>query len=117
MALNLTYKIKTENKIDLCKNVLAVYCTLKGLRLSQRELLIISSFIIDGYNQITKEALITAKMVKNMNAMGNLLHKFRGYSFLVQKHFKEDLHQDLLDIRNINSENLVLISTILDNRT
>lgn len=116
MALNLTYKIKTENKIDLCKNVLTVYCALKDIRLSKRELLIISSFILEGYNHMTKEALISSKMVKNMNAMGNLLHKFRGYGFLTQVRFKEDLHQDLLDMKGVNSENLVLISTILDNR-
>lgn len=116
MALKLIYQLKTTGKIDLCRNIVAVYCTLKGFRLSKRELLILTSFILDGYNKITKESLISNKMVKNMNAMGTLLHKFRAYGFLVQVKFKEELHQDLLNIKKINTENLVLISTILDNR-
>ncbi len=75
MAINPIYKVKTNSKIEFNRHIISIYCSLKGLKLSERESLILAWFMSEGYNKITKEKLIENSIVKNENNMSGIVHK------------------------------------------
>lgn len=112
MAFNITYKIKTDGEINFYKEILRVHCISKSISLSERELYILAFFISEGYNRISKDKLIEAKVVKNENSMGNLLSKYRSLGFLKEIQFIEQLNPDI----KYPKDKLALLNIVIDDR-
>lgn len=83
--------VSIKNSFDLTKlvvKIIAITSVYKRLHLfyltlSETELHALTYFVIHGYSKMTREQLITTKILKNKNSVANLVHAFRKYGMLV----------------------------------
>lgn len=75
--------VSIKNSFDLTKLVVKIIAITKNLTLSETELHALTYFVIHGYSKMTREQLITTKILKNKNSVANLVHAFRKYGMLV----------------------------------
>lgn len=93
-GISVKMKHKAANSFDMVKLVVQFIATTKGLILSNTEVFALTYFVVNGYNKITREELITNKLLKSVNAVANLVSKFRKYG-IIQKTVKgESLCED-----------------------
>lgn len=86
--------VSTSNSFDMIKLAVRVIAISKNLSLSETELYALTYFVINGYSKITREALVTNKLLKTKNTVSNLTYEFRKYGILVKTNFGEDLNED-----------------------
>lgn len=102
--------IKTNNSFDLTKSVVKIIIITKNLTLSETELHALTYFIIHGYSKLTREQLITTKILKNKNSVANLVHAFRKYGIIVKNNFGEEIQSDFnLPLGEIDAVKLEMI--------
>jgi len=102
--------INTKNSFDLTKLVVKIISVTKNLTLSETELHALSYFVIHGYSKITREELITTKILKNKNSVANLVHAFRKYGIVVKNNFGEEISSDFnLPLQDIDAVKLEMI--------
>lgn len=104
--------IKTSNKIDMAKIIVSLVSLTKNIALSKSEVLILAHFVGEGYNQFTKEQIITNKILKNQASLANMISKFRKYGLIKNKGFSESLCDEL----NFELGEIALFKILLDNR-
>lgn len=97
--------IKTSNEFDMIKLVVKFISISKGLHLSDTELHALTYFVMNGYSDVSREALITIKLFKNKEAVYNLIYSFKKYGVVVKKNLGYGIHQDF----NIYSPDLEAI--------
>lgn len=97
--------VKTSNEFDMIKLVVKVIAITKGLNLSDTELHALTYFVMNGYSDVSREALITIKLFKNKNAVYNLIYSFKKYGVVIKKHLGFGIHSDF----NVYSPDLELI--------
>jgi len=102
--------INTKSSFDLTKLVVRIIAITKNLTLSETELHALTYFVTHGYSKITREELITAKILKNKNSVSNLVYAFRKYGIVVKNNFGEEIHNDFnLPISDIDAVKLEMI--------
>jgi len=102
--------INTKNSFDLTKLVIKLVSVTKNLTLSETELHALTYFVIHGYSKITREELITTKILKNKNSVANLVHAFRKYGIVVKNNFGEEISADFnLPLQDIDAVKLEMI--------
>ena len=69
--------IYTGSHFDMTKLLVKIIAITKNLSLSDTELHALTFFIVNGYSKITREELISSKILKNKNSVSNLVHSFR----------------------------------------
>lgn len=78
------YRIETETNLDLAKLFIKITLLLKGIKLSNTEELIIAYFLSNGYNKVTREKIVEAKLVKNAQSLSNTISRFRKIGLIIQ---------------------------------
>ena len=102
--------IKTNNSFDLTKLVVKIVAITKNLTLSETELHALTYFVIHGYSKITREELITTKILKNKNSVANLIYSFIKYGIVLKNNFCEEIHTDFnLTIADMDAFKLEMI--------
>jgi hypothetical protein len=104
--------LKTNNKIDMARILVCIVALTKNITLSKSEILVLSHFLGQGYNQYTKEQLIENKILKNKAALDNTVSKLRKVGMIKNKGFGECLCDDL----NFPLSDVALFKILLDNR-
>lgn len=103
--------IATNNSFDMVRMLVRIIAITKSLFLSETEIHALTYFVINGYSKITRESLITTKLLKNKNSVANLIHNFRKYGIIVKNSFGEELNKDFVipvnDIDGIKVELLI----------
>lgn len=105
--------VKTQNKIDQVKKAIKILAILNDIKISETESVILTEFILEGFNKVSRESILEHKLVKNYNNLANIISSLRGKGLIVKNGFKEDLSADLLSLRNCNDKLGLLLS--LDN--
>jgi len=85
---------KTANKIELAQILLDFILILKKIKLSKTEKLVLSYFMVEGYSEISKEQVLTDKILHSQSSLANTLTVFRKQGILVKEKFKECLAPD-----------------------
>lgn len=80
---------KLSNKSEMNKFLVNLVCLLKGISLSETEKLVLVHFIMEGYNEVTKEQIVTGKLLKNKSSLANVLTTLRKNKILIRDNFKE----------------------------
>lgn len=86
--------VKASNTFDMTKLVLRIIALTKALSLSETELHALTYFVVNGYSKLSREQLISSKLLKSKNAVSNLVHSFRKYGIIVKNSFGEGLNPD-----------------------
>jgi len=86
--------ISTKNSFDMIKLAIKIISVSKNLSLSETELHALTYFVTNGYSKISREDLITTKLLKTKNAVANLVHSFRKYGIIVKNSFGEEISSD-----------------------
>lgn len=94
-----------SDEFEMVKIVTNLLVITKKLSFSNTELFALTFFIVKGYNKVTKEELVSNKLLKTHNAVANLVSKFRKYGIIVKSIKGEELHSDF----NFFQENLDVI--------
>ena len=87
---------KVANSFDMIKTTLKLISLCKNLILSDTELYALTYFVIHGLNKITKEDLITTKIIKSKNGVWNMLTKFRTMGIIKKENHKEVIAPEYL---------------------
>ena len=102
--------VSTKNSFDLTKLVVKIIAITKNLTLSETELHALTYFVMHGYSKMTREQLITTKILKNKNSVANLVHAFRKYGIVVKNNFGEEISADFnLPLQDIDAVKLEMI--------
>jgi len=97
--------INTKNTFDMAKLLVKVIVITKNLSLSETELHALTYFVVNGYSKVSREGLITTKLLKNKSSVANLVHSFRKYGIITKNNFGEELASDF----NISVDDLDII--------
>lgn len=104
-------EINVNNSFEMTKLLVKILTITKSLFLSETELYALTYFVINGYSKVSRESLITSKLLKNKNSEANLIHSFRKYGLIVKNNFGEELNKDfqipLADVDGIKLEMLI----------
>ena len=102
--------VSIKNSFDLTKLVVKIIAITKNLTLSETELHALTYFVMHGYSKMTREQLITTKILKNKNSVANLVHAFRKYGIVVKNNFGEEISADFnLPLQDIDAVKLEMI--------
>lgn len=112
MAIQVKTILKTNSRIEQAKLIVSIVTLLKGIKLSNTEILVLSHFLMEGYNQVTKEIIVNNGILKNMLVLGNLISRLRKSGLIVHNNFREELCIEL----NMKLDDVVLLKILLDNR-
>ena len=85
---------------------------MRGIDLSKTEVIVLTHFITEGFNQVTREALVTNKIMGTLGGVSNIVSRLRKFGLIVQNGYKEELCKEL----NHPIGDLVLLKILLDNR-
>ncbi len=113
MATLFKKKNKTENKIDQIKKAVKIIVYLNGLKISDTESVIITQFILEGLNKVTREQILSQKLVKNYNNLANIISSLREKGLIVKNGFREDVCEDLKCLRGCSDK--LVMQILLDN--
>jgi len=110
--LQLKTVIKTTNRIEMAKFLVQIVCIMKGIKLSRTEVIVLTHFVTEGLNQVSKETLVSNKILGSMGVVSNIVSRLRKYGLIVQNGFKEELCKEL----NFALSDVLLIKILLDNK-
>lgn len=82
----------------------------KGIKLSNTELLVLTTFFSNGYNKSTRDKIIESKLVKNSGNLGNILLTLRKNKIIVKNDHSEQLCEELSIplAKDINILNIII---------
>jgi hypothetical protein len=86
--------INVKNNFDMVRLILKIISVTKSLHLSETELYALTYFVINGYSKVSREDLITNKLLKNKSSVNNLVHEFRKYGIIVKNAMGEQISSD-----------------------
>lgn len=108
MATLFKKAIKTYNKIDQIKRSVKIISILNNIKIGDTEAVVLTHFILEGFNKITREAIINQKIVKNTANLANIISSLRNKGIIIKEGFKEDLSKDFKALRT-SSDKLALL--------
>jgi hypothetical protein len=100
--------VKTQSKIDQVRKSVKIIAILNNLKISDTEAIIITHFILEGFNKVSREDIIKQKLLKSPNDLSNRISVLRSKGVFVKNKFKEELSQDFLKLKDCNDK-LVLM--------
>lgn len=100
--------VKTQNKIDQIKKSVKIISILNGLKISDTEAMIITHFILEGFNKVSREEIIKQKLVKSYHDLANRISSLRAKGYFVKNKFKEELAPDFQSLKDCQDK-LVLM--------
>lgn len=84
---------KTNNKSDLLKSFLYIYCYMEDKKLSNSELTVLSYFILYGLKDDTVDLIFNSK-ITNPPAFKNIMSKLRKYGFITRVNKTDHLNEE-----------------------
>jgi|LakMenE01Jun11ns_1017448.scaffolds.fasta_scaffold9957797_10 hypothetical protein len=86
----------SSSYIDSVRFYIELICLIKNIRITSNDNLIISTFMIEGYNEFTKTKIIEElKLCKNKQVLTNCISKYRTLGILVKDSHSETLCKEL----------------------
>jgi hypothetical protein len=79
---------KTNSKIDQAKTMLAIFCLLSDIRLSQTELTVLAYFLVYKINDNTKDLIIKSEIL-NEDSLRNTMSKLSKFGLIKRSPNKE----------------------------
>jgi len=86
--------VKSGSSFEMTRLIVRILCLSKGLNLSETELYVLTFFIVNGYNLVSREKLIEQKLVKNKQCVANHISQFRKLGIIVKNAYGEYLNED-----------------------
>lgn len=77
-----TIKKKTNNKVEQAKKVIAIFCLLMDVRLSDTELTVLAYFMVYKVNRKTKDLILSSGILKSEDSLKNTLSKLKKFGLL-----------------------------------
>lgn len=112
MATVVKTKLKTSNKLEQLQKYIRLVAVTKNILLSNTEVILISHFMLEGYNDVSKQVILQQKVITSYNNLHNILNKLRGKGVLIRDINGEQLCKEFC----IKLEDVVLFSILIDNR-
>jgi hypothetical protein len=77
-------KKKTNSKVEQAKMLIAMFCLLMGVKLSDTELTVLSYFMVYKINRRTKDLILSAGILKSEDSLKNTMSKLKKFGLLVR---------------------------------
>ena len=78
-------KIKVSNKLEQLQKYIKIVAVSKDILLSNTEVILISHFMLEGYNDVSKQSILEQKVITSYNNLHNILNKLRGKAIVTGK--------------------------------
>lgn len=101
--------VKTQNKLDQIKKSVKIISILNGLKVNDIEAIILTHFILEGFNKVSREEILKQKLVKSYNDLANRISGLRAKGLIVKNGFKEELSQDLMKLRGCQDKLILMM--------
>lgn len=89
-------KKKTNSKVEQAKVLIAMFCLLMNVKLSDTELTVLAYFMVYRINRKTKELILSSGILKTEDSLRNTMSKLKKFGMLVRDENKEyTLRKDL----------------------
>jgi len=105
-------KIKVSNKLEQLQKYIKIVAVSKDILLSNTEVILISHFMLEGYNDVSKQSILEQKVITSYNNLHNILNKLRGKGILQRSVTGEHLCKEF----SIKLEDAIMFSILIDNR-
>lgn len=102
---------KVDTKTETAAIIIDFICRLKGIKLSRTEVYVLAHFMCEGYNQVTREQIISGGLLKNNQSLANTLSTLRKQGVIVKDKYKEVIAPDF----RIPITDKIKIDIMLDN--
>ncbi len=93
---------RTKTKLEHTKLIVAIYCLLSGIKISDTESTIYSYFIIYKINDSTKKLIFDSELIHNNNSYKNILSKLKKLG-LIQKNERREYFVGIDVLKSIES--------------
>lgn len=77
-------KKKTNSKVEQAKMIIALFCLLRGVKLSDTELTVLGYFMVYKINRRTKDLILSAGILKSEDSLKNTMSKLKKFGLLVR---------------------------------
>jgi hypothetical protein len=77
-------KKKTNSKVEQAKTMIAIFCLLMNINLSDTELTVLAYFMVYKINRKTKDLILNAGILKSDDSLKNTLSKLKKFGMLVR---------------------------------
>jgi len=90
-------KKKTSSKVEQAKILIALFCLLINIKLSDTELTILAYFMVYKINRKTKDLILSSGILKTEDSLKNTMSKLKKFGMLVRNIDSKDytLRKDL----------------------
>jgi hypothetical protein len=75
---------KTSSKVEQAKALIAIFCLLSNIKLSDTELTVLAYFMVYKINRKTKDLILSAGILKSEDSLKNTLSKLKKFGMLVR---------------------------------
>jgi hypothetical protein len=77
-------KKKTTSKVEQAKTLIAIFCLLMNIKLSDTELTVLAYFMVYKINRKTKDLILSSGILKTEDSLKNTLSKLKKFGMLVK---------------------------------
>lgn len=77
-------KKKTNSKVEQAKILIALFCILMNIKLSDTELTVLAYFMVYRINRKTKDLILNSGILKSEDSLKNTLSKLKKFGMLVR---------------------------------
>lgn len=78
-------KKKTSNKVEQAKTLIAMFCLMSNIKLSETELTVLAYFMVYRINRKTKDLILHSGILKSEDSLKNTLSKLKKFGMLVRE--------------------------------
>lgn len=103
---------KSQNKIDQAKAVIAIFCLLSEIKLSDNELTVLAYFIVYGMSPETEDLIIKSQ-IHTPYSLNNTKSKLKRFGFI--KKDSQTRQYQITEKLNIKPDNQIGILIKIDN--
>lgn len=80
----ITLKRKTNSKVEQAKVLIAMFCLLINVKLSDTELTVLAYFMVYKINRKTKDLILSSGLLKTEDSLKNTMSKLKKFGMLVR---------------------------------
>lgn len=77
-------KKKTNSKVEQAKYLIALFCLLINIKLSDTELTVLAYFMVYKINRKTKDLILSSGILKTEDSLKNTMSKLKKFGMLVR---------------------------------
>lgn len=77
-------KKKTNSKVEQAKVLIAIFCLLINIKLSDTELTVLAYFMVYRINRKTKDLILSSGILKTEDSLKNTMSKLKKFGMLVR---------------------------------